>query len=206
MISLRSASTTPVEAVTPHTPQLLVTSITAALVVAALTYTLVVWRRRGTPLYLLILLGGCLAILNEAALDLVSQIYFPSEDAWVAFEAYGRTMPIWAVLSYTLYFGAVFLRAGPFFTGPMTLLAVAVPPLGQLLALWVGTPHFLLLNSDASLAAKTVASLVSVLIGLVAIDIIGRIACQGERRESLGSTSMAVGGEQASRPETARAR
>ena len=237
----------PLGAETPDAAQFAVTTVTGVLVAVTLVYTLAVWQRRGTPLYLAILAGGAVAALNEPALDLVSQIYFPSEGAWKVFEAYGRTIPAWAVLSYTLYFGMqtlvavefiqrrgatrqafwgviigtwVFnsalevtmlrtdiyfyfgyqpLRIGDFpavwlvlnsvgvalavlillrlprvFKGRRVALAAAVPPLCQVAALWLGTPHFLLLNSNQSHMAKTAASLLSIVAGLVVLDVLGR--------------------------------
>jgi len=250
----------PIDAATPHTAQLVVTAVTGTLVFLSLCYALVVWKRRGTPLYLLILLGGCVAILTEPALDLISQIYFPRNGSWTVFEAYGRPMPVWAVFSYTVFFGtqtfailevlrrgitrakfwlgvagvwifnialevtvlrthiyfyfgyqplrigdfpavwltlisvgvvlavAIFLRFRDFFTGPRALIAVAVVPVCQVAALWLGTPHFLLLNSDQSHAAKTLASAVSVIAGLVVLDAIARMICRGSPTEQNVST------------------
>lgn len=264
MIAMKVAATPPWDAITPHTPQVAVTTVTGALVAVTLVYTLAMWRRRGTPFYLLILLGGLLCILNEPALDLVSQIYFPRREAWTVFEAYGRPMPAWGVLSYTVFFGtqtiaavellrrgasrarfwlvvvgvwvlnsclevtmlntriyfyfgdqplrigqfpavwlvlnvigvvtaaALFLRFRSFFTGPRTLLAMLVPPICQVVGLWFGTPHFLLLNSDQSHTAKVIASLVSIVAGLVALDFVGRIACQGQRDAALDDHSHAT--------------
>jgi hypothetical protein len=241
----------PIDAVTPDTAQLVVTAVTGTLVLLSLGYTLVVWRRQGTPLYFLILLGGCIAILNEPALDLISQIYFPREGGWKIFEAYGRPMPLWAVFSYTVFFGtqtfavlellrhgisrakfwlgligvwifnlalevpvlrtelyfyvgyqplriidfpavwlvlnsvgvglavAIFLRFRDFFTGPRVLVAVAVPAVCQVAALWLGTPHFLLLNSDQSHVVKILASALSIVIGLFVLDAIARVICRG---------------------------
>jgi hypothetical protein len=237
----------PIDAATPHTAQLVVTAVTGILVLVSVLYALLMWNRRGTPLYLLILLGGGLAILNEPALDLVSQIYFPRNGSWTVFEAYGRTMPVWAVFSYIVFFGtqtvailevlrhgvtrtkiwlgvagvwifnialevtvlktgiyfyfghqplrigdfpavwltlnsvgvalavAVFFAGREFFTGPRVLTAVAVPPACQVAALWLGTPHFLALNSDQPQAVKTLASAASIVIGLIVLDAIARV-------------------------------
>lgn len=109
--TIPTAATPPWDAVTPHTAQAVVTTVTASLVVLTLLFTLYMWRKRGTPLYLFILLGGSLAIFNEPRLDLISQIYFPHRDSWTVFEAYGRTMPVWALMSYTLYFGSFTVAA-----------------------------------------------------------------------------------------------
>ena len=237
----------PIDAVTPPTAQLVTTTITGLLVLVSLGYTLAIWKRRGTPFYFFILVGGCLCVLNEPWLDLISQIYFPRTDGWIVFEAYGRSIPLWGVFSYTVFFGtqtfavlellqrgisrgrfwlgllgvwafnlalevtvlrtalysyfgyqplrigdfpavwivlnsvgvalavAIFMRFRDFFTGPRVLLAVVVAPVCQLAGLWLGTPHFIALNSDASAAVKTVASAVSIAIGLLVLDGIIRV-------------------------------
>lgn len=240
----------PVEAVTPHLPQVLVTVVTGALVLATLGYTLVNRRSSGSWLYLFVLLGGAICIFNEPALDLISQIYFPRAGAYKVFEAYGRVMPAWAVLSYAVFFGSQTiiaiklldrgvtrsrlwmivvgvwisncaleitmlhtkiyfyfgyqpLRIGSFpaawlvinvvgviaaavvirhfrsfFTGPRVVLVAAVPPLGQLLGLWIGTPHLVLLNSSQSHLVKSLASLVTIVAGLAAIDAMAKFSCR----------------------------
>jgi hypothetical protein len=241
----------PYDAVAPHTAQVVLTTIEAVLVALTLCYALVTWKRRKTPLLLLILIGGAVAIVNEPALDLISQIYFPCRGSWIVFEAYGRPMAVWGVLSYTLYFGtlvlaavellrrgatrlrfwlvvvgvwilnsllevvmlrtgiyfyfgyqplriglfpavwlvlnavgaigaaAILLRFRTFFTGPRVLLAAVVAPVCQVAALWIGTAHFILLNSGQSHAVKTLGSLVTIVAGLLVLDVLGRIACRG---------------------------
>jgi hypothetical protein len=254
----------PIGAVTPQTAQLVTTAVTGMLVLVSLCYALVTWRRRGTPLYLLILLGGCLCVLNEPWLDLISQIYFPRTGGWIVFEAYGRSIPLWAVFSYTVFFGtqtfavlellrrgisrskfwvgllavwafnlalevtvlttdlysyfgyqplrigdfpavwlvlnsvgvalavAIFMRFRDFFTGPRVLLAVVVAPVCQLAGLWLGTPHFMDLNSDASGGVKTLASVVSILIGLFVLDAIIRTISGGMAHKASPKSTDAV--------------
>src|SRR5262245_59216137 len=229
----------PIDAVTPQTAQLVITTVTGALVFLSLCYTLYVWNRRGTPLYFFVLLGGAIAMLNEPWLDLISQIYFPRIDGWIVFEAYGRPMPLWGLLAYTLFFGTQtiavleLLRKGVsrgklwlgfvgvwifnialeavvleteiyfyfgfqplriglfpavwlvlnavgvavavatlthfrnFFIGPRVVLAALLAPVTQLAGLWLGIPHFMFLNSGHSELVKTLASAVSIVIGLI---------------------------------------
>lgn len=249
-LKLSGLTPPPVDAATPETAQLVTTTVTGILVFLSLCYTLWVWKKRGTPLYFLILLGGSVCILIEPWLDLISQIWFPS-DGWIVFEAYGRPMPLWGLFAYTLFFGtqtfailellhrgvsrgkfwlglvgvwifnialevtvlstdlyfyygyqplrvgdfpavwlvlncvgvalavAIFMRFRDFFTGPRVLLAAVVAPVCQLAGLWLGIPHFMALNSDVSAVVKTVASAVSILIGLLVLDAIIRVIAHG---------------------------
>jgi hypothetical protein len=112
----------PYDAVTPQTGQLVVTSITGVLVALTLCYSLVMWQRRKTPFYLLMLVGGFLAVFNEPILDLFSQIYFPRNGSWTVFESQGRPMAAWGVLSYTLFFGTLVIGAVEALRGGSTRL------------------------------------------------------------------------------------
>ena len=97
----------PVEAVTPQPEHLIVTAVTGAIVLGLLIYTLVMWRRRGTPLYLVMLGAGLVCVLNEVPLSYAGHFYYPRPDSWVAFEAYGRVIPFWCVFAYTIYVGGL---------------------------------------------------------------------------------------------------
>jgi hypothetical protein len=240
----------PIGATTPQTAQLVTTAVTGILVFLSVCYALWVWKSRGTPLYFFVLLGGAVCILNEPWLDLISQIWFP-KDGWIVFEAYGRSMTLWGLFSYTVFFGtqtfavlellrrgvsrakfwaglvgvwafnvaleatvlstdlyfyygyqplrigdfpavwlvlncigvalaaAIFIRFRDFFTGPRVIFAAVVAPMCQLVGLWFGIPHFYALNSDASSAVKTVASALSIVVGLVVLDVIIRVIVRG---------------------------
>lgn len=94
----------PVDAVTPATANLVTTLVTGSLVLISLIYALRIWKTRGSALYFVVLISGALCMLSEPWLDIISQIWFPS-DGWIVFEAYGRTMTLWGLFSYTVFFG-----------------------------------------------------------------------------------------------------
>jgi hypothetical protein len=77
--------------------------VTAASVVAAA----VLGRRHRTPLYLVLLLGGALASLNEPVADLLGGCMHPRPGSWAAFSTFDRPIPWWVVFAYCLFFGAV---------------------------------------------------------------------------------------------------
>jgi hypothetical protein len=97
----------PVDAVTPSPEHAIVTTVTGLIVLGILSYCLVTWRRRGTPLYPVMLGGGALSVINEVPLSYAGHFYYPEPDAWQAFEAYGRVIPWWCVFAYTIYVGGL---------------------------------------------------------------------------------------------------
>ena len=97
----------PVDAVTPQPEHAIVTTVTGMIVLGILLYCLAVWRRRGTPLYLAMLGGGAISVINEVPLSYAGHFYYPEPDAWQAFEAYGRVIPWWCVFAYTIYVGGL---------------------------------------------------------------------------------------------------
>jgi predicted membrane channel-forming protein YqfA (hemolysin III family) len=75
--------------------------VTSLAIIAALgvCYSLYQWHRTGRPVMLLLFVaGGCMMVF-EPLVDTVGACWFP-KDSWVAFEAWGRPMPIWLCLAY----------------------------------------------------------------------------------------------------------
>jgi hypothetical protein len=104
-----SASQVPVppDLVMPHTAQTVATLGTGMVAVIAVGLAVALGLRHRTPLYLLVLFGGVLACINEPALDVVGGCLHPQTGGWTVFTAYDRPIPLWAVIAYGLYFGAV---------------------------------------------------------------------------------------------------
>jgi hypothetical protein len=93
--------------VMPATAQAVATVIVAVVGAAALVGAAVLGRRHHTPLYLVVLLGGSLASLNEPVADLLGGCMHPQQGSWVAFSTFDRPIPVWVVIAYGLFFGAV---------------------------------------------------------------------------------------------------
>jgi MFS family permease len=93
--------------VMPATAQSIVTAIVALVAVAALVVAAVLGKRHRTPLYVVVLLGGSLASINEPVADLLGGCMHPQRGGWQVFSIFDRPIPIWVVLAYGLFFGAV---------------------------------------------------------------------------------------------------
>jgi hypothetical protein len=74
---------------------------------AALLWALVNCRRPRGQLMLLLLPAGAIAALCEPLLDIIGAAWYPHIGIPVAFELMGRPIPVWTVLAYTFFFGAV---------------------------------------------------------------------------------------------------
>lgn len=95
----------PFDSAIDPTVQLWVTGFMAVAAVSALLYSLIHWRQSGKPTFLLLFAGGGAMMLFEPLVDTVGACWFPEGNSWVAFEAYGRTLPLWLCLCYFFYFG-----------------------------------------------------------------------------------------------------
>ncbi|MFY1621506.1 hypothetical protein, partial [Micromonospora sp. WMMD736] len=195
--------------------------------------------------------------------------FFPA-DGWIGLTAFGRSIPIWVILAYVVFYGGftylialafrngisrrtlwgsiavwgalnlameipllqsglylyygdqpltvggfpisqlvfntlgsmlgavVIVRLAWFFTGARQLLLTVVP-FATFMSSWVvGMPFFLVLNNDTSHGLRVLAALVSIAIGLVAIDVLIRLGT-GQLRllpPTDGATPEAVGRRQ----------
>jgi hypothetical protein len=84
---------------------------------------------------------------------------------------------IWLVTNSlgSLFAAVVITRLSWFFTGARQFLLVLVP-FATYMASWVVTmPHFAITNTDAPMSVRTAAALVSILLGLVSIDVLIRL-------------------------------
>jgi hypothetical protein len=106
------------ELVMPGTAQVVATTIVALLAVAALAAAAVVGRLHRTPLYLLALLGGAVASLDEPIADLLGGCIHPQTGGWQVFSIFDRPIPVWVVLAYGLYLGATPLVVVALTRGP----------------------------------------------------------------------------------------
>lgn len=70
--------------------------------VVAIVLAVRYWRRHGTPIPLLFLVGGAICIVFEPIVDVLGHVLFPRENQWVGFESFGRPIPMfmWPVYSW----------------------------------------------------------------------------------------------------------
>lgn len=87
--------------------QTVVTSILGCIVLAALVIAVVAWSRTRRPLYPAMLLGGAIAAFNEPIVDVLGGCMHYRGGQWRAFETFDRPIPVWVVLAYVIFFGAV---------------------------------------------------------------------------------------------------
>ena len=97
---------TPPDPVMPNPPgmELVFTLACAAVVAIGLAVMLVHWRRSGSPIGVLVLLGGTLSCIQEPMVDTLGNMYIPPSH-FTLFTTYGREMPWFAPFGYGLYFG-----------------------------------------------------------------------------------------------------
>jgi hypothetical protein len=96
----------PWDMTTPTTAQSIISAILAAVVAAFVGAALVDWKRSGSPAFLLTLIGGYVCSFNEATVDVLGHCFFPS-DGVIGYTAFGRSVPIWVVLAYVVFFGGL---------------------------------------------------------------------------------------------------
>lgn len=84
--------------------ELAVTIACAAIACAGLVAAALRWKRSGSPLGVLVILGSGLAVIQEPMVDTLGNMYIPPSHLTVL-TTYGREMPAYAPLAYAFYFG-----------------------------------------------------------------------------------------------------
>ena len=84
-----------------------VQGVCTVLVTVVFLYGLRHWRKHGSPIVLLILLGGFTTVLVEPFLDTIGAAWHPIHGQNTAFELMGRSIPWWVVINYPAYFGVL---------------------------------------------------------------------------------------------------
>jgi len=141
-----------------------------------LTYLQVLWLRSGASHRAMWAAVGIFWVLNlllEMPI-LASGLYVYYGDQPLEI---GGFPIIWLVINSlgSLFAAVVITRLSWFFTGVRQLLLVLVP-FATYMASWVVTmPHFAITNTDAPMSVRTAAAIVSMVLGLVSIDVLIRI-------------------------------
>ena len=84
-----------------------VQSVCLVLVTVVFLYGLRYWHKNGSPIVLLILLGGFTNLLVEPFPDTIGAAWHPVIGQNTAYELMGRSIPWWVVINYPAYFGAL---------------------------------------------------------------------------------------------------
>jgi hypothetical protein len=97
---------TPPEMVFPQTPQTVAEIVLWTVVAGFVVYAIREWRRTGSPLALVLLAGGGLALFNEPLDDILGLVYHPRPGQHIVFETMGP-IPHWGLPTYIIFFGGV---------------------------------------------------------------------------------------------------
>lgn len=107
----------PWDMTTPPTAQAVITTILGIVVAGFVLAALREWRATGRPTFVLMLAGGLVCSLNEALVDVLGHCHFP-RDGWIVYTSFGRSVPLWVVLAYVVFFGGLpYLMAKAFQSG-----------------------------------------------------------------------------------------
>jgi hypothetical protein len=98
--------TPPVDAVAPALVSHAASTIFGVFALISLVFALRHWRRTGSMIYLMILLGGGLTTVAEPLIDVMGACWHPKFGQPIVFEFMGRYMPVWIVMVYFAFFGA----------------------------------------------------------------------------------------------------
>jgi hypothetical protein len=91
---------------TPHTAHVVIFVIVAVSLAALVALSLWRWRRTGSPVMTLLILGGGVCCLNEPLVDVLGRCYFPTHGGLMGQTLLGRTVPVWVDITYAIFFGA----------------------------------------------------------------------------------------------------
>lgn len=94
----------PVDMPIDKNAELFILSSLALIAALGVCYALYQWQRTGRPVMLLLFVAGGFMMVFEAMVDTVGACWF-SKDSWIAFESWGRPIPVWLCLAYFFYFG-----------------------------------------------------------------------------------------------------
>jgi hypothetical protein len=114
----------PIDTVFNLTAANIVLGICLVLVTTVLISGLGYWRKSGSPIVLLILLGGLTTVLAEPFLDTIGAAWHPIHGQNTAFEMMGRQIPWWVVVNYPAYFGVLVSANYVAFTKGVTMRGV----------------------------------------------------------------------------------
>ncbi len=145
----------PWDITTPATPQTIITVVLAVAVAGFVAAAVVSWYRIKRPTFLLMLAGGYICSFNEPLIDFLCHCFFPA-DGWVGHTVFHRSIPIWVILAYVIFYGGLTYLLSVAFEGGITRrtlwigigvwgalnLAMEIPLLQSKLYLYYGDQPF----------------------------------------------------------------
>ena len=96
----------PWDITTPAIPQAIITGVLAVTVAGFVVAALVSWYRTKQPTFLLLLVGGYVCSFDEPLIDFLCHCFFPA-DGWIGHTVFHRSIPIWVILAYVVFYGGL---------------------------------------------------------------------------------------------------
>jgi hypothetical protein len=96
----------PPDMVFPQTPQRVAEIVLWLVVGGFVVFAIREWRRTGSPLALVLLAGGGIALFNEPLDDILGLVHHPRPGQHVVFETIGP-IPHWGLPTYIIFFGGI---------------------------------------------------------------------------------------------------
>jgi hypothetical protein len=90
--------------VTSPVTQTVLLALFGVVIAVGAAYTLVRWKQTGSPLGVVLLVGGVVASLNEALVNVAGLCWYPQSGQIVGYTTF-LSIPLWSVMAYTSYFG-----------------------------------------------------------------------------------------------------
>ncbi|CQD17767.1 hypothetical protein BN1232_04005 [Mycobacterium lentiflavum] len=91
---------------TPAVPQSIITTVLALVVAGFVIAALASWQRTKKPTFLLLLAGGDVCSFDEPLIDFLCHCFFPA-DGWIGHTVFNRSIPIWVILAYVVFYGGL---------------------------------------------------------------------------------------------------
>ena len=98
--------------------------IATIIVTVAVIYALLDWRKNGSPIPLLLIVGGTAANLAEPFVDIAAGCWHPAIGQHTIFELMGRPMPLWLFPTYIASFGVQAMATYVGFRGSVSARAM----------------------------------------------------------------------------------
>jgi hypothetical protein len=108
---------------TPATPQTIITIVLALAVAGFFIAASVSWYRTRRPIFLLLLVGGYICSFNEPLIDFLCHCFFPA-DGWIGHTVFNRSIPVWVILAYVIFYGGLTYALSAAFNSGITRRAL----------------------------------------------------------------------------------